>query len=77
MLTRSPRARCTASVLAVCALSGLLLAGCAAGPNNVATVDTTGDLAGFWLGLWHGLILPITFVISLFTENVSIYEVHR
>jgi len=28
--------------------------------------------AGFWGGLWHGLIAPFTFLISLFVEGVSI-----
>ncbi len=56
----------------------LLLAGCAAGPNDVAgTASPDGDVAGFWLGLWHGLIALITFVISLFTDSVSVYEVHN
>jgi hypothetical protein len=27
------------------------------------------------LGLWHGIIVPVTFVISLFTDDVNIYEV--
>lgn len=54
----------------------LVLAGCAAGPNNVAHVQTT-EVAGFWLGLWQGLISPITFLISLFNDNVNIYEVHN
>lgn len=56
----------------------LLLSACAAGANpetGVATAD--GDIAGFWLGLWHGLIAPITFLISLFSDNVNIYEVHN
>jgi hypothetical protein len=30
--------------------------------------------AGFWAGVWHGLICPITFFVSLFTPNVRIYE---
>jgi hypothetical protein len=30
--------------------------------------------AGFWAGLWHGLISPITFLVSLFSPNVRIYE---
>ena len=50
----------------------LLMASCAAGPNPA--VSSEAD-AGFWLGLWQGLIAPITFVISLFTDNVNIYEV--
>lgn len=56
----------------------VLLAGCAAGPNNyLDTPDSEGDVAGFWNGLWHGVIAPVTFVISLFTDNTSVYEVHN
>ena len=33
--------------------------------------------AGFLAGLWHGLICPLTFVVSLFTPNVRIYETHN
>lgn len=36
-----------------------------------------GDVAGFWMGLWHGIIAPIAFFISLFTDNVNIYDVHN
>jgi hypothetical protein len=34
-------------------------------------------VAGFWQGLWHGIISPITFIISLFSEDVHFYEVHN
>jgi hypothetical protein len=53
----------------------IILSACAAGPNALAGNET--QAAGFWLGLWHGLIIPITFIVSLFTNNVSIYEVHN
>jgi hypothetical protein len=33
--------------------------------------------AGFWAGVWHGLISPITFIVSLFNPNVRIYETHN
>lgn len=29
---------------------------------------------GFWFGLWHGMISPIIFIVSLFNENIEIYE---
>lgn len=66
--------------LPIFALAGLLLllAGCAAGANPQAhTPAADGTLAGFWLGLWHGLILPIAFIVSLFKPTVGIYEVHN
>ena len=56
----------------------LVLTGCAAGANSeVGTAAAAGAPAGFWLGLWHGLIIWISFVISLFTPDVSVYEVHN
>jgi hypothetical protein len=53
----------------------LLLGACAAGPNELTGTDPGS--AGFWLGLWHGVISPITFVVSLFNASVNIYEVHN
>jgi hypothetical protein len=58
-------------------VAALLLVSCAAGPNVLAhTPGANGNIAGFWLGLWHGFICPVTFVISLFSDKVHIYEVH-
>ncbi len=54
------------------------LGACAAGPNELAgTRDEEGKVAGFWQGLWHGFITPFTFIISLFSKKVHIYEVHN
>lgn len=30
---------------------------------------------GFWLGVWHGFAFPVTFILSLFTDQVAIYAV--
>jgi hypothetical protein len=30
--------------------------------------------ARFWVGVWHGVISPITFIASIFTPNVRMYE---
>ena len=60
-------------IVAVLVLAGVL-SGCAAGPNPAEGV---GETAGFWLGLWHGFIAPIVFLVSLFNDTVSIYEVHN
>jgi hypothetical protein len=68
--------RRTRAYVVLCTLLLLLtLPACAAGPNQM--VDTGPDPAGFWLGLWQGLISPITFLISLFTPEVNIYEVQN
>ena len=54
----------------------VLVSACTAGPNPaVGTIPADGSVAGFWLGLWHGAISPFTIVISLFTDDVSVYEV--
>ena len=56
----------------------LVLSACAAGPNAAVDVPSAaGDIAGFWRGLWHGIIVPVTFVVSLFSDTVSVYEVHN
>ena len=54
-----------------------ILVGCA-GPNLLkGTVREHRGVAGFWLGLWQGLIAPFVFVVSLFKSDLSIYEVHN
>jgi len=56
----------------------LVLTACAAGTNEaVGVADTDGDVAGLWLGFWHGLIAPVTLIISLFKDGVNVYEVHN
>src|SRR6266536_2459798 len=62
--------------VAMAVVGVLALTACAAGPNNVAEVNAP-HIAGFWLGLWHGVISPITFIVSLFTSDVSVYDVHN
>lgn len=65
-------------IVVVLAGGMLLLAACVAGVNpEVGASATDGDVAGFWMGLWHGVIAPVTFVVSLFTDNVNLYEVHN
>jgi hypothetical protein len=52
--------------------------GCVAGSNVSMDVPSPdGQVAGFISGLWQGFIAPVTFIISLFTDKISIYEVHN
>jgi len=73
------------ALVALLMLLCLALTCCAPGSNTyVGTPRGTQPQAaaeprpaGFWFGLWHGIITPVTFVISLFSRNTQIYEVHN
>ena len=52
----------------------LLLFSVSCAPGNVRFEEKA---AGFWAGLWHGLICVVTFIISLFTDSVHMYEVNN
>lgn len=47
-----------------------------AGPNSKYKLKGANS-AGFLGGFWHGMIAPITFIISLFNQNVRIYETNN
>ena len=47
-----------------------------AGPDSKYQIPGARP-AGFWAGLWHGVICPIAFIVSLFTPKVRIYAVHN
>ena len=58
--------------------SVMFLAACTAGANTLTnSANSIGEIAGFWQGLWHGLIAIVTFIISLFKDTISVYEVHN
>ena len=52
----------------------LLLSACAATQTDAA-LATAATTPGFWLGVWHGFIFPVAFVVSLFIPDVAIYAV--
>ena len=54
------------------ALSTLALSACAATQSPAMVAPTA---PGFWLGLWHGFIFPVAWLVSLFTDQVAIYAV--
>jgi hypothetical protein len=67
-----------ALIFGLLAIVLLTLTACSAGANQMeGQEDPQGEVAGFWRGLWHGIIAPVTFVISLFNQNVGVYEVHN
>lgn len=32
---------------------------------------------GFWSGLWHGFISPVSFIGSLFTDSIAMYALNN
>ncbi|MCE5343848.1 MAG: hypothetical protein LLF96_09770 [Eubacteriales bacterium] len=51
----------------------VLLTACAPGDG----ANSVEHPAGFFSGVWHGWIAPVTLVISLFNRHISIYEVNN
>jgi len=62
-------------------LAGLLLLAIvvAAGCADVTNIDACrqSEPYGFLGGLWHGLIAPVSFIISLFSDHVAMYAVNN
>ncbi len=52
--------------------AALLLASCAA-QQTASGVEA--EAPGFFLGVWHGFIFPVAWIISLFVDSVAIYAV--
>jgi len=52
-----------------------LLSSCASKVNIDSCIGY--DTYGFWSGLWHGIIMPFSFIGSLFSDNISIYAVNN
>ena len=52
--------------------AALALSACAA---TQASGSVEAVSPGFWLGVWHGFIFPIAFLVSLFVDEVALYAV--
>jgi hypothetical protein len=64
--TRSPR-----RLLLLLLVAGLSLSGCLPGGG----AHTSDDPAGFFAGIWHGWIAPLSLLVGLFRADVRVYEV--
>jgi len=48
------------------------------GPNpSLNQPDVAGRISRAGTGLWHGLIAPLTLLLSFFNPQVQMYEVHN
>ncbi len=60
-------------ILIICMIAlsiPLILTGCIPGDGSY----TNGDPAGFFWGIWHGWIAPISLIIGLFNHDIRVYE---
>jgi hypothetical protein len=53
----------------------LILTGCADSVSLSEAIEM--QPVGFWHGLWHGAIVPFSWFISLFSEDVAIYAIYN
>ncbi|NDL66846.1 hypothetical protein [Anaerotalea alkaliphila] len=51
----------------------LLLAGCVPGDGR----NTLANPAGFFWGVWHGWLAPVSLIIGFFDRSIRVYEVHN
>lgn len=49
-----------------------VMTGCLAGPRSPYAAGSLD--AGFFTGLWHGILAPLTLIASFLNENVRMYE---
>lgn len=57
-------------VLVISVFALLTLSGCIPGDGKA----TSDQPAGFFWGVWHGWVAPVSLIISLFRDNIRIYE---
>ena len=50
----------------------LILSACVA---QQASTAVQPEAPGFFLGVWHGFIFPVAFIVSIFTDQISVYSV--
>ena len=53
----------------------VLFSSCAAVTNIEDCV--TDEPYGFFFGIWHGLIAPVSFVLSVFFDDIAMYAVNN
>ncbi|SMG20605.1 hypothetical protein [Paenibacillus aquistagni] len=51
----------------------VMLSGCVPGDGSYSAQEP----AGFFWGIWHGWVAPISLIIGLFNDSIRIYEVYN
>lgn len=63
----------TMCIIPLLLATAVAFAGCFPGGGH-STPDTP---AGFFTGIWHGWIAPLSLVVGIFSDGVRVYEVHN
>ena len=65
----------SAALMALAITALFALSGCA----DTVTPDQIESMkpVGFWHGLWHGMILPFAWLVSLFSDGTAIYATYN
>ncbi len=61
------------SLLFVFALLSIVLFSCTPG-GGASSFD---DPAGFFMGIWHGWIAPVSLFMGFFNQEIRVYEIHN
>jgi hypothetical protein len=48
----------------------IFISGCVPGGGS----STTDDPAGFFFGIWHGWIAPLSLILGIFDSSIRVYE---
>ncbi|BBH20404.1 hypothetical protein Back11_17490 [Paenibacillus baekrokdamisoli] len=51
----------------------VLVTGCVPGDGT----NSSSHPAGFFWGIWHGWLAPLSLIIGLFKQSIRIYEAHN
>jgi hypothetical protein len=64
-------------LLVLIVVLALVFISCTPGNERWNQEINPGNKAGFWIGVWHGAIIIVTFIVSLFTKDVGLYEINN
>lgn len=62
-------------LLLLVGIVSMFLVSCAPATDIHACIIT--EPRGFWYGIWNGIITPFSFIGSLFSDDITIYNVNN
>ena len=63
----------TLSIVLLASFLALMIAGCFPGTGT----GEPDERAGFFMGIWHGWIAPLSLIVGIFKADVRLYEVNN